>query len=168
LIVAATIVSDYSSLFVVRRWLTLTAQKPIAALLVAPLIGGLVVLIIYAIAFCLHFALWTNGTVFPLFLYQWLNGEFAAASAYVTAAVRLFLLVAVIYGSFMIPTAMVYAWLPMMFFGIIGVRLFHMLTRVVSGAQWFIREGNARPFRAIGLVAAVLVFALAASVQLLK
>jgi len=43
-------------------------------------------------------------------------------------------------------------------FGAIGVRLLYPIFRAIEWAEWFLKQGNRHPLRAIGMVAAVLVF----------
>jgi hypothetical protein len=161
LIFAADLVSDYISLFVVRKWLTIVGLRPVLALGLAPLIGGFVIFVCYTIAYSIHFAIWTDGGVFPVFLYDWLTGSHESPPPLVEVEIRLRRVILLFYGvyaAFMIPATFVYLWLPFMLLGIWGLRLFHLLIAAVSRTQWFIRQGSQHPYRAIGLVAACLVF----------
>jgi hypothetical protein len=57
----------------------------------------------------------------------------------------------------MIPPMLVTLWLPLLAIGATGVRLLSGALRAILWAQWFIKEGNQHPLRAIGLVASAVV-----------
>ena len=57
-----------------------------------------------------------------------------------------------------IPEYFVYGWLILLGLGAIGVRLLYPLFRALDFAQWFLKEGDRHPLRAVGMVAGVLVF----------
>jgi hypothetical protein len=52
----------------------------------------------------------------------------------------------------------VFAWLPLFALGIVVCRLLTPLSWVVGRTQWFLKEGKEHPLKAIGYVAAVVVF----------
>ena len=56
------------------------------------------------------------------------------------------------------PALAVFAWLPLFALGIVIVRLLTPMTWVVGRTQWFLKEGKEHPLKAIGYVAAVVVF----------
>jgi len=58
-----------------------------------------------------------------------------------------------------IPALFVHLWLLLFALGGLGVRVLYPIFRAVEFAQWFLRQGARHPLRAIGMVAAVLVFA---------
>jgi len=56
------------------------------------------------------------------------------------------------------PALAVFVWLPLFALGILIVRLLTPLSWIVGRAQWFLKEGKEHPLKAIGYVAAVVVF----------
>jgi hypothetical protein len=62
-------------------------------------------------------------------------------------------------NSFMMPAFFVHIWLLLLAAGASGVRLLYPIFRAIEWAQWFLKQGHRHPLRAIGMVAAVLVFA---------
>jgi hypothetical protein len=56
------------------------------------------------------------------------------------------------------PAFLVHLWLILFAVGAFGVRLLNPVFRLVARAQWFLKQGDRHPLRAIGMVAAVLVF----------
>jgi len=63
------------------------------------------------------------------------------------------------------PALAVFAWLPLFALGILAIRVLPLLSRIVEKTQWALKEGDQHPLRAIGFVAAVAVFAVAAGMQ---
>jgi hypothetical protein len=59
---------------------------------------------------------------------------------------------------FTLPAMAVFVWLPLFALGIVIARLLTPLSWIVGRAQWFLKEGNEHPLKAIGYVAAVVVF----------
>src|SRR6267378_2145216 len=60
------------------------------------------------------------------------------------------------------PAFLAHFWLLLFAFGAVGVRFLSSVFRLVKRAQWFLKQGDRHPLRAIGMAAAVLVFAGAA------
>ncbi len=56
------------------------------------------------------------------------------------------------------PAFVVFAWLPFFALGIVIARLLTPLAWIVGRAQWALKEGKEHPLKAIGYVAAVVVF----------
>ena len=56
------------------------------------------------------------------------------------------------------PAFAVFAWLPLFALGIVTARLLTPLSWIVGRTQWFLKEGKEHPLKAIGYVAAVVVF----------
>jgi hypothetical protein len=122
-------VTDYVSLFVIRRWLGLCGARPIFALIT----GTLISLIIVFVGILLRDATYvlTNLTESDPIL---------------------------ISTFFSIPAFAVFLWLPLFALGIVIVRLLTPLSWIVGRTQWFLKEGKEHPLKAIGYVAAVVVF----------
>ena len=62
---------------------------------------------------------------------------------------------------------LVHLWLPLFGLGASGIRVLYLIFRAVKWAQWFLKQGNRHPLRAIGAVAAVLVLAATATGKML-
>jgi hypothetical protein len=56
------------------------------------------------------------------------------------------------------PAFLVHLWLILFASGALGVRLLNPVFRLVAWAQWFLKQGDRHPLRAIGMVAAAVVF----------
>jgi hypothetical protein len=56
------------------------------------------------------------------------------------------------------PALAVFTWLPLFAFGILIARSLTPLSWIVGRTQWFLKEGKEHPLKAIGYVAAVVVF----------
>lgn len=141
------ILSDYISLFAIRRFLSLSSRQLVIVLLLSILVGGLVV------TSC--FILWVLIELVLIGIYQNVPGL-----VYIFA-VPIGIYEALISGNelIMMPAFLVHLWLPLLALGALGVRLLYAIFRAVEWAQWFLKQGNQHPLRAIGLVAAALVFA---------
>jgi hypothetical protein len=61
-----------------------------------------------------------------------------------------------------IPAVAVFAWLPLFAISMLLLQLMEPFAWAVSKMQWFLQEGKKHPFEAIGVVAGVIVFGLAA------
>jgi hypothetical protein len=62
------------------------------------------------------------------------------------------------YMVFSWPALAVFIWLPLFALGILIARLLTPLSWIVGRTQWFLKEGKEHPLKAIGYVAAVVVF----------
>jgi hypothetical protein len=58
----------------------------------------------------------------------------------------------------MAPALVVHLWLPLFALSSLAVRLVFWIFRAVEWAQWFLKQGNAHPLKAIGVVATIIVF----------
>jgi hypothetical protein len=69
------------------------------------------------------------------------------------------------FGRYMAPAFVIHLWLPLFALSSLAVRLVFWLFRAVEKAQWFLKEGDAHPFKAIGIVATIIVFGTAMVVK---
>jgi hypothetical protein len=130
--------TDYLSLFVIRPLLVRSGTKPVIALALGAVSGAAIV--------------WIANI---------LRGQAIIAE-------RCVLLGAGFCGDFSVdfvgatvfiwPALAVFAWLPLFALGIVIVRLLTPLSWMVGRTQWFLKEGKEHPLKAIGYVAAVVVF----------
>ena len=52
----------------------------------------------------------------------------------------------------------IHLWLPIFGLSLLIVQLVYWLFRAVEGAQWLLKQGDAHPLKAIGIVATIIVF----------
>jgi hypothetical protein len=148
------ILSDYASLFLIRRYLLIAKSHPFVSLILAGTVGTIFVMTTYLLitAFTAIGVIWT---IFPQIDVQ------------LTYAISQFLLLHVFptawfhFKQFFLSVAVgliVHLWLPLFAVGALGVQLLYPIFRAVEWAQWFLKQGNRHPLRAIGAVAAAVVF----------
>jgi hypothetical protein len=123
------IFTDYLSLFVIRLLLIRSGTKPVIGLVLAGLSGAAIVLLATLLRGLMIFTI-TRKT----FLADWSL-------------------------AFMWPAIIVFVWLPLLALGILVIRALTPLSWIVEKAQWALKEGDQHPLKAIGYVAAVVVFA---------
>jgi len=133
--------TDYLSLFAIRPALTQSGKKPVAGLFWGFAWGCWIV-----------------------FLGQLARAQFVEASlqGWETNKFRSDFLPdsdAFLFSDYLVwPAFAVLAWLPLFALGIVIVRLLTPLSSMVGTVQWFLKEGKEHPLKAIGYVAAVVVF----------
>jgi hypothetical protein len=145
------IISDYVSLFAVRRLLVLGSERSLSALWIGPLVGILIVAVF-------NLAI-SNGVLAAVFFLE-AHGLHGSLSNYLNTLFALFM------GTFAIPewrallvaALVVHLWLPL--FGVcVGLlRAANYARRAVGLTQWFLKDGRQQPLEAIGYVAASIVF----------
>ncbi|MEZ2142645.1 hypothetical protein AAE026_10075 [Bradyrhizobium sp. DN5] len=134
--------SDYLSLFVIRPLLTRSGTKPVVGLALGTVSGAAIVLgantlrTLFIPLYQLHFDFSHWAFMLRLFFHSLFS--FALEYAW--------------------PAMAVFVWLPLFALGILIVRLLTPLTWIVGRTQWFLKEGKEHPLKAIGYVAAVVVF----------
>jgi len=146
------IISDYISLFIVRRLLFF--RHPLISLLTGVIVGVLVVGTIFAIVIALA-SVFAGPVIGRVFLME-------IVITWMVALIALLNMPIIILSAFF-----VHVWLLLFALGALGVRFIYPVFRAVEWAQWFLKQGNQHPLRAIGMVAGVLVFAGTAIARLL-
>jgi hypothetical protein len=63
-----------------------------------------------------------------------------------------------LYITLMKPAFIIHLWLPLFALSTLVVRLIYLIFRAVEWAQWFLKQGDAHPLKAIGIVATIIVF----------
>ena len=156
-LIISVILSDYVSLFVVRPSLSLAGEHLLRGLLAA-MFGGFLVILAF------NFVLWF-GAMGILGLIR----HSVILSVHTTIKVLAKLVSEDLRSMILInsPALVVHLWLPLFAAGAIGVRLLFTVFQAIEGAQWFLKQGDRHPFRAIGFVAAALVFGSIAIVKAL-
>jgi hypothetical protein len=132
------VLTDYLSLFVIRPVLIRSGTKPVISLVLGAVSGAAIVLAPHL----LRVAFLPVPSV-DFFLRP--------------VTVQLYVLYRA-YLIFVWPATAVFAWLPLFALGIVTARLLTPMTWIVGRTQWFLKEGKEHPFKAIGYVAAIVVF----------
>jgi hypothetical protein len=144
--------TDYVSLFVIRPLLVRSGTKPVIGLALGTLSAVAIVYVanllrMLVIVIVSDWIEW--GYSFSKVVYT-IRDSFAAVDAYfVTSFAMLFIW----------PAMAVFTWLPLFALGILIIRALSPLSWIVEKAQWALKEGDKHPLKAIGCVAAVVVFA---------
>jgi hypothetical protein len=135
------VLTDYLSLFVIRPLLIRSGTKPVIGLVLGAVSGTAIVL---------------GGHLLRLVVYDIIF--VAPRTAFDILLISLPVMLFYRTSYFMLPALLVFAWLPLFALGILMARLLTPLSWVVGRTQWFLNEGKEHPLRAIGYVAAVVVF----------
>jgi len=145
---------DYLSLFAVRRCLLFATDHLAISLLLSFLMGISAVVFfgcIFVISLLIFVLLRFHG-ITSLYLavtpIMW-NDLFQLFSQDPTSLLIL------------LPPSLVHIWLLLFAVGALSVRMLYPMFRVITWAQWFLRQGDRHPIRAIGMVAAALSFVVA-------
>jgi hypothetical protein len=140
------IISDYISLFFVRRYLSVTERGLITSLFLSLITGSIVIAISFGIGSALYFAHFLKYGIVTYFsvLAVDLFAEFYTGRGII---------------EFMYPALLVQLWLLLFATGALVVRLLYAIFHAIDWAQWFLKQGDRHPLRAIGLVAGGLTFA---------
>ncbi len=56
------------------------------------------------------------------------------------------------------PAVIIHLWLPLFALSSLFVKLIYLIFRAVEWAQWFLKQGDAHPLKAIGIVGTIIVF----------
>jgi hypothetical protein len=131
----AVVLADYVSLFVVRQFLNYAKAYPVRASLISSVIGmGVIVVSFWLFT-------WTATNSITYF------GGDTSLPRTVT-----------VFFQFMSPAFVVHLWLPIFTLSSLTVRLVFWTFRAVEWAQWFLKQGDAHPLKAVGVVAFIIVF----------
>lgn len=167
--VGAIIISDYISLFVVRKWLSFMGNRPLLTLTLAPIVGAAIIFGTYLAAFNIHYALMT-GHFFPLAIFVELPDvirERPELKETVNAISEISTMIFAVFFRLMLAAVFVHLWLPLMAAGLVAARVLVLIGRGLIWSRWFLRRGRQQPFIATGLVASIIVFSLTAVWQAL-
>jgi hypothetical protein len=145
----ANIISDYVSLFFVRRWLLLSGERPVLALITAPLIG-LIVVAASAVARQVAIAMWMPSGGSASLVWMRIVYEMPF---------KVWLL-------FSLPAIAVHMWLPMFALGVALVKGLNSFVWTVSKLQWFVERGKDRPLETVGYILGGVVFMVTAVYRL--
>jgi hypothetical protein len=141
--------TDYLALFVIRPVLIRSGTKPVIGLVLGGTTGAAIVFATQLVRLIVVNALFDLG-VHANISFKLLS-KLLAYAAHVTLTQR--------FGEiFVYPALAVFAWLPVLALGILIARLLTPLSWVVGRTQWFLKEGKEHALRAIGYLAAVVIF----------
>lgn len=142
--IVTNVLSDYASLFVIRRWLIVGRARPLFSLLTGPIVGAFVIVMLIMFRDVLWF-IYNFGTLpdFP----TWWSIMYASTSITGRSPIVLTL-----------PALVVHLWLPLFGLGVFGVRALNALLAATRKMQWLLKQGERHPLEAIGYIAAALIF----------
>jgi hypothetical protein len=159
------ILSDYISLIIVRRYLSVGVANFISSLIISFFIGVTVVFLATMIFITFSYEL--------IFLHQMGVGALFSREIFV----RLY---SGVIGNFTVyfehpetflwnvgPAFLIHFWMVLFAVGALLTRLLYAIFFAITWAQWLLKQGDRHPLRAIGVVAASLVFIISAFSKLL-
>jgi len=138
--------TDYLSLFAIRPLLLRSGTKPVMSLALCGLIGAVIVL---------------SANMVRWFFINWLfcfAVPFFCSDSTTKSAFEILKDHSLTDLSYALPAIVVFVWLPLFAFGIITARLLTPVSLIIEKTQWFLKGGKEHPLKAIGYVAAVVVF----------
>jgi hypothetical protein len=157
-IIFIIVLSDYTSLLFVRHFLRSARSYPIRASIISSIIGLVLVAASFVISAVITF------TVFPK-LTSWF--QFAIYDLPLAIILAVYIIFTD-FGEFvttMLPALIIHLWLPLFVLSSLLVKLLYLVFRAVEKAQWFLKQGDAHPLKAIGIVATIIVFGSAVLVK---
>jgi hypothetical protein len=151
LAVLCFILIDYISLFVVRKCLTIAEHYLMLSLIIAFIAGLFIFLLLYSVmAFIIMIFTAFNHNFLFFFLSYGIPSYFRNLFYfYLNDPEKL---------AYLSPMFLVHLWLLLFALGALGTRLLYPIFRIITWAQWFLKQGDRHPMRAIGMVAAALMF----------
>jgi hypothetical protein len=151
------LISDYISLFLIRPRLSKSGNRPVRALVLGALLGIFVIYLGMTIRLLLeiHVITFTSPCA-PVPIVSGIEPDLSCWTSRDN-----FVLLSTV------PASAVFVWLPLFALGILVARALAPLSRVVGRFQWALKEGDQHPLKAIGCVAGLAVFIVAAACQTL-
>jgi hypothetical protein len=143
--------TDYLSLFVIRSSLIRSGTKPVIGLALATMSGAAIVLLANVLREIALFSV-----PHTLQGWEWWFRGFLIVSIPGLSA-----------HTITLPAMIVFIWLPLFALGILVIRALTPLSWIVAKTQWALKEGDQHPLKAIGCVAAAVVFAIAVGLRAL-
>lgn len=158
-----TVLSDYASLFVVRRFLAIRGKNVAVTVIGGALTGMTIVVIFYIFRVLLVGQLLLIGSAenpgaSPEEADEAVYGYYVDMMVAIWEAPRTALL---------LPALGVHLWLPLFGIGIVFTRVLNSFAWSVSKMQWFLKRGRFHPLEAIGYVTGVFVFVAASTALIL-
>jgi hypothetical protein len=159
--VYSNVVSDYLSLFFVKRMLVSIPSRPLLTLLLGAFVGSLVIYLFFV-----------TRLVVPAFHYGLLEPEQQSSLVYAMLSFSVGCLiakgcVAMAYVSLVPPALFVHLWLVLMAIALVTMRLATYFMRSIELAERLLKKEESQPLRAIAYVAACYVFFFTAATSVL-
>jgi hypothetical protein len=162
--IGSVILTDYVSLFFVRRFPEFAQRYPICAALFSSVVGLVLVAIgmfIWTFIGLLAESPNMHDLEFVGFLPRGAIIKLLQLAPSVSAKY---------FGSHPLSSTMtsaliIHLWLPLFALSSLAVKLTFRIFRAVEKAQWFLKQGDAHPLKAIGIVATIIVFGSAMTVK---
>jgi hypothetical protein len=101
-------------------------------------------------------ALLTIGDITTFFTIPWFKQTMHWNISVIVG--KLYLAFSNIFLTLMSPALVIHLWLPLFALSTLIARLVFWIFRAVEWAQWFLKQGDAHPLKAIGIVATIIVF----------
>ena len=160
----ANLTADYFALFFIRKCISAFGDRLILSLVLGTVVAILIVYLVYflycgaaliyeLVLNCNSFG-WDMNVIRPT-----LNGAMKFTKFVMFPSEPPF---------FVIPALLVYIWLPIFAFSALFARGITMILVTINWAQWFLKQGNQHPLRAIGVVASALVFVAITGLELFR
>jgi len=146
---------DYVSLFIVRRCLSLGTNHLVFPLIWGFVAGSCVIVLCFAVTMIFM-------TILVVIYHGYYSRLFESIPLMLTLMLHQILNNPRIYLNTLVPALLIHLWLLLFAAGALGIRLFYPIFRVIVWAQWFLKQGDRHPMRAIGMVAAALMFTVGA------
>jgi hypothetical protein len=156
--ILGNIISDWLSLFVIRKWLLYAGERPIFSLISGIIVGSTVIVLVFFIrdSSMVLTDVVRHGGVF----FTW-NTVLAIGDWFVffLQAVRNLILLRTDVSAMPLFAAIaVHLWLPLFAISVIILQVFSGSLWAAGRAQWFLKQGQHHPLQAVGYVAAAIVF----------
>jgi hypothetical protein len=156
------ILSDYASLFVVRKFLSISQTRPMWSLVWGAMAGMIVVVIFYVVRAMLILASTKPADVSFVDVILWASHW----EAFKTFSAGIFEFIVDMMDALwrnpknvlILPALAVHLWLPLIGIGVAITRIINSFAWSVNKMQWFLKQGRSHPLQAIGYVAATVVF----------
>lgn len=165
--IMSNVVSDYISLFFVRRSLNVNTTSPLLFSFLSAMVGIFVVVLIFLGRVLFIETFLDGGTMIDILNSVFGFGELTGRIGLSWFAGEYELFVTEFSKTLLIPAILVHLWLPLLALGVILIKFFNLFLAAVTWTQWFIKQGRNHPLDAIGYVSGVATFIITATLQLL-
>jgi hypothetical protein len=156
------ILSDYASLFLVRKFLSISQTRPMWSLVWGAMAGMIVVVIFYVVRAMLILAYTKPADLSFVDLILWAS-QWEGFKAFLAVIFEFIVDITNLFwmnpkAALILPALAVHLWLPLIGIGVAITRTINSFAWSVNKMQWFLKQGRSHPLQAIGYVAATVVF----------
>jgi hypothetical protein len=152
-VIGANVISNYISLFVIRRCLRVGSNRPVTSLAFGGVFGMLVGGLLWISGVLVGGVIWFSSLPEEFKNIVMIDAELGEMLPFVVPDVLL--------NRLAIAPLSVHLWLPIMALSLVASKALVYVTQATQWAQWFLKQGRHHPFEALGYVAALIVFAVA-------